>query len=71
MAKPRMEGTQRPMKMDASFSPMNHIVSEEIRDKKARNNIITSTLLSFWNIMLFFNIITLHFVNCSISENSG
>ena len=48
-----MEGTQRPTKIAPSLSPWNHMVSENIKLKSERNSMIMSTLLSFFNMILF------------------
>ncbi len=46
-----MEGTQRPTNIAASFSPLNHNISEKIRDRKAeliiKMSVIVSLLIIF------------------------
>lgn len=54
MAKPRMEGTHKPIKRAPSFSPRNHMVSEKIRHENASESIIKSVLLSFFSIFSLF-----------------
>lgn len=49
-----MEGTHKPIKMPASFSPLNHKYSENIKDKKADVNIRKSDNVNFLNIFFYF-----------------
>lgn len=51
MAKPRMEGTHKPMNIAASFSPVNHRYSEKMRDKNADNNMIRSDGVNFLSMI--------------------
>jgi hypothetical protein len=50
MAKPKMEGTQRPIKMAASLSPLNHEISEKIKDRNAAPSISKSAGVNFLSI---------------------
>jgi len=50
MANPKIDGTHKPIKMPASFSPLNHKYSEKIKDKKAEVNIRKSDNVNFLNI---------------------
>jgi hypothetical protein len=45
-----MEGTQMPMKMAASFSPLKYSISEKIRERKAEMNNKISVNVNFLNI---------------------
>jgi hypothetical protein len=49
--KPRIEGTHKPMKMAASFSPVNHKYSEKMRDKKAADNMRISEGVNFLSMI--------------------
>lgn len=49
-----MEGTQIPIKIPASLSPLNHNTSENIRDKKAAVNIKMSVVVNFLNMYHYF-----------------
>jgi hypothetical protein len=51
IVKQRIEGTHNPMKMAASFSPVNHRYSEKIRDKKADDNMSISEAENFLSII--------------------
>ena len=61
MANPRIEGTHKPIKMPASFSPLNHKYSENIKDKKADVNIRKSDNVNFLNI--FFYLLQCRIIN--------
>lgn len=50
MAKPKIEGTQRPTNIAAFSSPLNHNISENTRDKKAETSIKKSLVVSFLSI---------------------
>ncbi len=52
MAKPKIDGTHKPINNAPCSSPLNHMSSENMRQEKARNSIMTSVLLSFLNIVL-------------------
>lgn len=54
MANPIIEGTQIPMNIPASLSPLNHKISENIRDKNADININLSVVVNFLNMGLNF-----------------
>ena len=54
MANPIIEGTQIPINMPASLSPLNHKISENIRDKNADININLSVVVNFLNMNLIF-----------------
>ena len=51
IVKQRIEGTHKPMKIAASFSPVNHRYSEKIRDKKADDNMSISDSENFLSII--------------------
>ncbi len=63
-----MEGTQRPINMAASFSPLNHSVSEKMRDKKADSNNKISEIFSLF--FIFKNLLP-KVTNMSILKNFG
>jgi hypothetical protein len=46
-----MEGTHSPIKIPASFSPLNHKISEKINDKNAAISIIKSVGVNFLSIV--------------------
>lgn len=48
-----MDGTQIPMKMPACLSPLNHRISEKIKDKNAARNIKMSVGVNFLNMNSF------------------
>jgi hypothetical protein len=50
MANPIIEGTQIPIKIPACLSPLNHSISENIKDKNAAKNIKKSVGVNFLNI---------------------
>jgi hypothetical protein len=54
MANPIIEGTQIPIKMPASLSPLNQSISEKIRDKNAAINISMSVGVNFLNMVNYF-----------------
>jgi len=54
-----MEGTQIPIKIPASLSPLNHKISEKISDKNAAMNIKKSVGVNFLNMNIYFNKYTL------------
>ena len=54
MAKPSIEGTQSPIKMPASFFPVNHKYSEKTKEKKAEANIKKSEGVNFLNIDYYY-----------------
>jgi hypothetical protein len=49
-----MEGTQMPIKIPACLSPLNHKISEKIKDKKAAVNIKKSVGVNFLNMNKFY-----------------
>ena len=61
MANPKIEGTHKPIKMPASFSPLNHKNSENSKDKKADTSIRESDNVNFLNI--FFNLLQCRIIN--------
>ena len=54
MANPIIEGTQIPTNIPASLSPLNHKISENIKDKNADTNINISVVVNFLNMNLIF-----------------
>ena len=50
IAKPRIEGTHNPIKIAASFSPLNHNNSEKIKEENAAISINISEGVSFFSI---------------------
>jgi hypothetical protein len=50
MANPKIEGTQRPIKIAASLSPLNHEISEKIKDRNAAASISKSAGVNFLSI---------------------
>lgn len=53
MANPKIEGTHKPIKMAASFSPLNHNNSENIKEVNAETSISMSEALNFFIINNF------------------
>ena len=49
-----MDGTHNPMKIPASFSPLNHRYSENIKDRNADKSISKSVGVNFFSIVLIF-----------------
>lgn len=49
-----MDGTHRPMKMPACLSPLNHKISEKIKDKNAAKSIRISVGVNFFNMCKFY-----------------
>jgi hypothetical protein len=54
IANPKIEGTHKPIKIPASFSPLNHKTSEKIREEKAATNISVSENVNFLNIFFIY-----------------
>ena len=54
MANPIIEGTQIPINMPACLSPLNHKISENIKDRNADTNINISVVVNFLNMNLIF-----------------
>ena len=52
IANPRIDGTQSPINMPDSFSPLNHRYSEKTSDKNAAASIRKSEGVNFLNIFL-------------------
>lgn len=53
MANPKIEGTQRPINIAASFSPLNQSNSENIREANAETSINISEVLNLFIIINF------------------
>ena len=51
MANPRIEGTQSPINIAASFSPLNHKSSEKIKEENAEISIMKSEGVNFFSIL--------------------
>ena len=49
-----MDGTQIPIKIPACLSPLNHNISEKIKDKNAAKNIKMSVGVNFLNMNEFY-----------------
>jgi hypothetical protein len=49
-----MEGTQMPINMAASASPLKYKISEKINERNAEINNNLSVIVNFSNIILFF-----------------
>jgi hypothetical protein len=45
-----MDGTHNPIKIDASFSPLNHSVSEKTKERMAESIRSLSVAVNFLNI---------------------
>ncbi len=58
MVKPSMDGTQRPTKIAAFSSPLNHNISEKIRERKAAVNSSRSAIDNFFVIQFFSSFLT-------------
>ena len=54
-----MDGTQIPMKIPACLSPLNHKISENIKDKNAAMNIKKSVGVNFLNMNKYLSEYTL------------
>ena len=52
MANPKIEGTQRPINIAASFSPLNHNNSENISEANAETSISRSEVVNFLIMLL-------------------
>jgi len=52
-AKPSIDGTHRPTKIAAFSSPLNHKISEKIRERKAADNNSRSAVDNFFVIQFF------------------
>jgi hypothetical protein len=53
MPKPIIDGTQRPIKMADSRSPLNQRVSEKIRERNAEHISRISAVVNFFNMMVW------------------
>ena len=69
MANPIIEGTQIPINIPACLSPLNHKISENIRDKNADININLSVVVNFLNMDLNLLNITYLSGECNLLES--
>lgn len=61
IANPKIEGTHNPMKIPASFSPLNQRISENIKERKADTSISKSAGVNFFSILSFLFPLNIHY----------